>query len=292
MEFDDYQEKAALTDQFADKKADSALMIPLLGIAGETGTLLSEFKKKIRDRESYDGFKERAQEELGDVLWYLSNLATHLGLSLSEIAVKNLHKTQERWPLESDRGETIEYLDADFPETEQLPREIDVRIAEVDPTKEARMWILPGEEPLGDHLTDNAYEDDGYRFHDVFHLAHLAVLGWSPVIRRFLKRKRKSNPTIDMVEDGARAAIMEELIVAYVFANARERRYYADITHLDTEMLSAIKRLLANFEVRQRKMKDWERAILQGYEVFRYLLDKRKAVVRIDMKRRHLKIVS
>jgi len=106
MEFDDYQEKAALTDQFSKKRSDEALMIPLLGIAGETGTLLSEFKKKIRDKESYDGFKERAQEELGDVLWYLSNLATHLGLSLSEIAAKNLHKTQERWPIEPDRGET------------------------------------------------------------------------------------------------------------------------------------------------------------------------------------------
>jgi hypothetical protein len=69
MEFDDYQEKAVLTDQFPDKKSDGALMIPLLGLAGETGTLLSEFKKKIRDKESYDGFKARAEEELGDVLW-------------------------------------------------------------------------------------------------------------------------------------------------------------------------------------------------------------------------------
>src|SRR5690606_39032404 len=68
MDFDDYQEKAALTDQFRDKKADDALMIPLLGIAGETGTLLSEFKKKIRDKDSYEGFSDRADEELGDIL--------------------------------------------------------------------------------------------------------------------------------------------------------------------------------------------------------------------------------
>ena len=40
-------------------------MIPLLGLAGETGTLLSEFKKKVRDKESYDGFKARAEEEIG-----------------------------------------------------------------------------------------------------------------------------------------------------------------------------------------------------------------------------------
>ena len=67
MDFDDYQDAAAGTDQFAGKKAskDEGLMIPLLGIAGETGTLLAEFKKKIRDKESYQGFKDKAEEELG-----------------------------------------------------------------------------------------------------------------------------------------------------------------------------------------------------------------------------------
>ena len=47
-------------------------------------------------------------------------------------------------------------------------------------------------EKIGDELTDNAYKDDGYRFHDVFHSAYVAILGWSPVIRKLLKRKRKS----------------------------------------------------------------------------------------------------
>lgn len=291
MEFDDYQEKAALTDQFADKKADGALMIPLLGIAGETGTLLSEFKKKIRDRESYEGFKDRAEEELGDILWYVSNVATHLGLSLSQVAAKNLHKTQERWPVESGGHDGHSFLDEEFPGPEQLPRELDIRIAEVDSGKVARMWILPNEEPLGDHLSDNAYEDDGYRFHDIMHLAHYAVLGWSPVIRGLLKRKRKSNPTTDEIEDGARASILEELIVAYVYTNASERRFYEDIKHLDTEMLSTIKRLVSHLEVRRRKTKDWERAILQGYAVFRHLLDKRQATIHIDMNKRELRIL-
>jgi NTP pyrophosphatase (non-canonical NTP hydrolase) len=95
MDFERYQQIASGTDQFADQPGESQLMIPLLGLAGETGTLLSEFKKKIRDRESYDGFKSRAEEELGDVLWYLSNIASRLDLSLSAIATKNLHKTQE-----------------------------------------------------------------------------------------------------------------------------------------------------------------------------------------------------
>jgi NTP pyrophosphatase (non-canonical NTP hydrolase) len=292
MDFDYYQETAVLTDQFPDKKSDDALMIPLLGLAGETGTLLSEFKKKIRDKESYEGFQERAEEELGDVLWYLANLATHLGLSLSDIAAKNLRKTQERWPIDKDSGDSIDFFDEDFPESEQLPRRVDVCLSEVAPDKIAEMRLLPQKELIGDQLTDNAYEDDGYRFHDVMHLAHLAVLGWSPVMRRLLKRKRKSNPTTDDVEDGARAGIVEELIVAYVYTNARERKYYEGIRHLDSEMLSTIKRLVRPFEVGRRKTKDWERAILQGYNAFRYLISHRKAVLRIDMKKRQLTILE
>src|SRR6478609_4269775 len=111
MDFDAYQERAILTDQFPDKSNDEALMIPVLGRAGETGTLLSEFKKRIRDRDSYDGFKTRAEEELGDVLWYISNLASHLKLSLSDIAAKNLHKTQERWPIGSESERAAAFLD-------------------------------------------------------------------------------------------------------------------------------------------------------------------------------------
>ncbi|MFX5743284.1 pyrophosphatase, partial [Acinetobacter baumannii] len=58
---------------------------------------------------------------------------------------------------------------------------------------------------VGDRLTDNAAEPDDYRFHDVFHYAYIAVLGWSPVIRSLLRLKRKSVPKIDEVDDGARA---------------------------------------------------------------------------------------
>ena len=61
MDFEFYQEAASGTDQFPSQNAkkDKGLMIPLLGIAGETGTLLAEFKKKIRDKESYEDSKKR-----------------------------------------------------------------------------------------------------------------------------------------------------------------------------------------------------------------------------------------
>lgn len=292
MDFDFYQEAASGTDQFAGQNAkkDAGLMIPLLGIAGETGTLLAEFKKKIRDKESYEGFQEKAEEELGDILWYLSNIASRLGLSLSEIASKNLQKTNERWPMDADTPEMSWFFDEGSPPRERFPRSIKVRVFETEKGKRAHMQIHPDGALLGDPLTDNAYDDDGYRFHDVMHLANLAVLGWSPVMRSLLKLKRKSQPKVDEVEDGGRAIILEELVVAYVYSNAKERRYYENIKHLDSEMLSTIKRIVSHLEVRGRKTKDWERAIQQGYAAFRHLLVKREAVLNLDLSKRELTI--
>lgn len=293
MDFDYYQEVAFGTDQFAGRtaKKDEELMIPLLGIAGETGTLLAEFKKKIRDRESYEGFKEKAEEELGDVLWYLSNIASRLDLSLSEIASKNLQKTNERWPIGGE-ATNVSLYDEDFPHKERLPRSLEIRIFENKGEQRAYMQVHPDGQTLGNPLTDNAYNDDGYRFHDVMHLANMAVLGWSPVMRSLFEHKRKSQPKIDEVEDGARAIILEELVVAFVYSNAKERRYYDNIKHLDSELLSTIKRIVRHLEVHTRKTKDWERAIQQGYEAFRHLLKKREGVFRLDLQKRELCIIK
>ncbi len=292
MDFEEYQEKAASTDQFAKKTGDDGLMIPLLGIAGEVGTLVSEFKKKVRDREKYQQFEFRAQEELGDILWYLANTATHLGLSLDKIAATNLLKTQERWPIDGAPGKELEFLDSEYPESEQLPREMTLRVVSDDSMKRVQLFVLPSNERLGDELSDNAYEDDGYRYHDVVHLAHWAVLGWSPVVRKLLRKKRKSIASVDEVEDGARAGILEELIVAYVYDNAAAHSYYDGVKHVDTEMLYAIKRLVSRLEVGRRSPREWEDAILQGYNVFRYLVSKKEAVVKVDMKARRFQVVS
>lgn len=293
MDFDEYQELAFHTDQFADKKGKgaAALQIPLLGIAGETGTLLAEFKKKLRDKESYEGFEIRAEEELGDILWYVANVASHLDLSLTKIAAKNLTKTQERWPIPGEKPHPNLH-DADYPAGERLPRKFRVRIADQGEGKKASMVLVPEEKALGDELTNNAYEDDGYRFHDVFHLGHLAVLGWSPVVRKLLGRKRKSNKVTDEIEDGARAMIIEELIVAYVYSTAADKAFYKGVKNLDSEMLATIKRLVQGLEVRECKMKDFERAIMQGYAAFRHLLEKKTAVLEIDSDARKLHIIE
>ena len=292
MEFDEYQKLADLTDQFADKREQNDLILPLLGLSGEIGTLLSEFKKHIRDKESYEGFNERAQEELGDVLWYLANLATRLDLSLSEIAAKNLRKTEERWPISGKEKDAIFFFDDEYPINEQLPRVLKIQIKGEANTRVVSMTKLPENKIIGAPITDNAYEDDGYRYHDVFHLAHMAVLRWSPIMRRFLQCKRKSDARVDEIEDGARAGIIEELIVAYVYNNAVTRKFYAGIKHLDTELLSNIKRLVSGFEVVTCPTQDWENAILQGYAAFRHLRSKGSGIFEVDLKSRLLNILE
>ncbi len=72
-------------------------MIPLAGLASETGELLGEYKKYLRDGESHKLFKERLAEEVGDLLWYVANVATKFGLDLAQVAEQNLAKCEGRW---------------------------------------------------------------------------------------------------------------------------------------------------------------------------------------------------
>lgn len=88
-----YALQALTTDQRSDS---GSLTFPLLGLFGETGSLLSEVKKKQRDRASYLGYAGAVVEELGDVLWYLTVVAERGGLSLGDIA-GNLNQGDADW---------------------------------------------------------------------------------------------------------------------------------------------------------------------------------------------------
>lgn len=83
-----YEAQARLTDL----KGESTVF-PLLGLFGETGSLLSEVKKKQRDVHSYVGYADAVIEELGDVLWYLTACAARAGLSLASVAHRFLYGT-------------------------------------------------------------------------------------------------------------------------------------------------------------------------------------------------------
>ncbi|WP_298362418.1 nucleoside triphosphate pyrophosphohydrolase family protein [uncultured Bradyrhizobium sp.] len=93
LSIQDYVSQALTTDQRSDS---GSLTFPLLGLFGETGSLLSEVKKKQRDRASYLGYAGAVVEELGDVLWYLTAVAARGGLSLGDIA-GNLNRGYADW---------------------------------------------------------------------------------------------------------------------------------------------------------------------------------------------------
>lgn len=129
-----------------------------------------------------------------------------------------------------------------------------------------------------------------YRFHDAFHLAHAAVLGWSPVTRFLLSRKRKSDLRTGEGEDGGRAIAIEKGISALVFSHAARHRYFADIKHIDNELLTTIGHMTAHLEVSVCRAADWEHAIFTGYTAWRQLREQDGGAVHLDLDRRLLTV--
>lgn len=274
MQFDDYQEEAAKTAQFEispgrSKHLKKDEVIPLLGLTGEIGALLSEYKKLLRDGPVHRHFRDRLSEELGDTLWYVAAVATKFELSLEDIAERNLQKTNERW--QNTRGRAP--FDQVLARSERLPVTFEYRFVDVKMKTGSPGVVLLNRRGhrIGDPLTDNAHVDDGYRFHDVMHFAFVAVLGWSPVARKILGRKRRSDAkTTDEVEDGGRAAVIDEAIVAMVFDYIRhDLAGTKGMTRVDSVTLAAIRGLTRGFEVHVRTEAEWEEAILKGLEVWR-----------------------
>lgn len=89
MSLAEYEHQALKTDRFR-KSADSIKLAKLaLGLFGETGSLLSEVKKKQRDSASYLNYHSTVVEEFGDVLWYLAIIVRSVGLTLAKISPRS-----------------------------------------------------------------------------------------------------------------------------------------------------------------------------------------------------------
>jgi hypothetical protein len=142
---------------------------------------------------------------------------------------------------------------------------------------------------IGDRLTDNHEPPDDYRFHDIFHLAHAAVLGWSPVTRALFKVKRKSNPKLDENEDGARAELIEEGLTTWIFETAKKHQFFGNTSKLGFDLLKDVGGFIRGYEPAHLPMWLWERAILEGYSVFRELQKHRRGIVIADMASREIR---
>ena len=96
MNFEEYQKKSRVTAKYPN--AGKNYIYPTLGLAGESGEVAEKIKKVIRDKNGIidEGTKEMIKKELGDVLWYVSQIATELELSLDDIAEHNIEKLYNR----------------------------------------------------------------------------------------------------------------------------------------------------------------------------------------------------
>ena len=311
-----YQLRAVTTDR--TRAIGNGRDLLVLGLFGETGSLLSEVKKKQRDSRSYLGYENAVIEEMGDTLWYLAVIADRAGIALADVAapttvregtdglgsspdiffaqlqpqhslplqapsvafertllqlagavgqlaaraaqsdsgsdraglarhlafvfeilidaaneagvtleaaaLHNLDKAADRWP-ESRTFST--YFDDTFPEEEQLPRALTIEIFERH-AKNGKHYVVQRCNGIfiGDRLTDNIMKPDDYRFHDAFHYAYAAILGWSPVTRALFRLKRKSETDVDEGQDGARAVLIEEGVATYVFGQAKQLHFF------------------------------------------------------------------
>ncbi|MCA2434876.1 nucleoside triphosphate pyrophosphohydrolase family protein [Rhizobium leguminosarum] len=369
----EYQALAARTDKTRAK--GNGFDLPVLGLVGEVGSLLSELKKKQRDSAAYVSYENTVLEELGDALWYLAIIADHATIKLAVIASEmttdgtevyfaalqpqhalplnsptvkfektllklagatgalssfivegdppdpsllrveltrtfkllveaaneaavtleaaarqNLAKAEDRWP--SERVFPT-LFDADFDPHEQLPRKLEIEIYERD-AGGGKSFVLQRCNGIfiGDRLTDNIMRPDDYRFHDVFHYAYAAILGWSPVIRALFKVKRKSQAQVDEGQDGARAGLIEEGVATYVFGIAKEFDFFHNEKpgDLSFTFLKNVRQFVRGYEVDHAPLWLWEEAILQGNHAFRFLRENRRGLVKLDIEGRSLTI--
>jgi NTP pyrophosphatase (non-canonical NTP hydrolase) len=96
MNFTDYQQKAKATAKYP--VIGHGVIYPTLGLTNEAGEVAGKIKKVFRDKDGVisEETRDALKAELGDVLWYLAQVATELNLSLDEIAEHNIAKLLDR----------------------------------------------------------------------------------------------------------------------------------------------------------------------------------------------------
>jgi len=248
----------------------------LIALAGKVGLLLHDL-----DLEKFAKNRYALSAHLVEIFRALIAAANIAHVNLAEAALSNLEKTNSRWP-KIKRYAPL--FDENYPKDEQFPRRMAFHLIE-DPRSKKVIMKLNGVK-IGNPLTDNRMVDDDYRFHDVFHLAYMAVLGWSPTIRALLKVKRKTNPKVDDAEDGFRAILIEEGISTLIFQRAARLDYFKHIDSLDYPLLKLIPEFVHGYEVEKCPLWQWEKAILIGFDIFRQFRLHRRGIVIVDLKKR------
>lgn len=305
MDFQKYVHQAALTDRIPDEMR--AIEIALYGIAGEAGELVSEAKKCFRNDIPLEAVRDRVSEEVGDLLWYIAMLIRRLRLNPDEIAADNLSKTQQIWAAELPPLPAYD----DHPyEVQKLPRQFKIEFVEDSTSDPPRAYMIGHGElgtradderrrkgksidisgQLGDPLDDNAVHDDGYRYHDIIHLGHTVVLGWSPVFRSLIGAKRKDVADHDRIEDGARAVAIEEGLAAFTYSYMEKLGFSP--TSFDWDLFMHVRQAVRGLEVSDQPFIAWKLAYTQAFKIFEQLRTHSGGVVECNLDTREMRLVE
>ncbi|NOK33068.1 pyrophosphatase [Corallococcus exercitus] len=320
-----------------------------VGLLGEVGGVLAEFKKRKREGPAYPLYEERLVDEIGDTMWYFVRLANvgapgllaQLSLNvpdsaeegsspllalgaaagrvleavqrsssdglrsslqdtwrclravaavaqvdLKKASSRNRDKTVSRWPSAERVAHAL--FDEHCPAEEKIPRLFTVSFIERGSAERPQILLRYKDINIGDRITDNITDPDGYRYHDIFHFAYAVYLGWSPVLRSLLRSKRKSDRAADENQDGARAVIIEEAISAIVFSRAKQVGFFETVQQVDFDLLKSIQEFTKGFEVSVAPVWQWEEAILEGFRAFRQIKDQKGGLVTLHLNARQL----
>lgn len=284
LTFDDYQLLAIRTARTRDRVLVEVCLVVLWQLSAE---LFRRKLPQIELRLNKALASRPINDLLGEIAWHVSALANTYGLTLSQVAGRNMEKVAYRL----NRKHPTPLHDEDF--EERFPRRIEIAFVTVSKGR-SRMYYNGRQ--LGDDLTDNAYDDDGYRFHDIMHLANVAKLGWSPVVRGLLGLKRKSKRAIDEVEDGARAKIVEEAVIKAIHAEGTKLaglrgpqpqnvpvRLFVSPRDLTFRFLNFIHNFVRGLEVEKNRSWEWEEAIMEGHDIFFELRCEGQGTVMLDL---------
>lgn len=257
-------------DYFTQVAASDLEHGPISRIAGPTAmsnlddTLLLLGESTSALFRTRDSAMEPAPLLLGFAQAYLKALEA-ARVVFAEVVHKNIAKTRGRFVAPDFAN--LPTFDYRFPEEQQLPQHFEITIDQRG--KSPRSYLRMNGMFIGDPLTDNILDPDGYRFHDVFHFAHAAILHWSPTFRALIKHKRKDDPVVDEAQDSGRAIVVEEGLTAWIFSRAKGLNFFAGQSGVSLDLLKTVQQFVSGYEVEACPLSLWEIAILRGYDVFR-----------------------
>lgn len=274
--------------QFARKSRPPVdrLIAQLIALSGDVGKFADWH---ARNRQATR--PEIIEGHLTPIMRALMRACAAAGITLQDAASANLYKIHDRWP--RARNEYPDLPDATHKdETERLPRTLGIKVEQRRKRGKPYVFQTCNDLNIGDPLTDNISDADFYRFHDVFHYAYAAKLGWSPVTRALFKLKRKSDPELDENQDGARAILIEEGLSTMIFNYAKRLRFFEGVKpgELSFELLKTVREFVRGYEIAAVPLWVWEEAILDGYTCFRFLKTHKAGVVTIDLEKRSINI--